>query len=274
MASRLALAGVATLLSLGALSAEGAPGARTIFSRLQEADARAAHAARAVVEIELTRDGREREIALTLEEIQLTRRACESLRRELVARHIDWERALRTSQRRADRRLARGARLRHELLQAAPQALASQHEARRLVGTLDRGEATIRELVGRHGALTVRLAQQRAAGEAAERDHAETLERAKETDGAEIERDLELTGAQLGSALGRLEHASSSERDFHRFKGTLSAPGQGDALAPLRGTRQGRWLGLCASHRAHLRGGIGHDRARRRRRKSRRRGAL
>jgi septal ring factor EnvC (AmiA/AmiB activator) len=209
---------------LGTIELMAANAPTTVFSRLEEAGARA-HAARGAADRLETVIGRhDKKIAETLEELDITRRATVRLQKQLIRNQIAWERA--------DRAHVRGARgwrpgassdLERLLDHAAPEARRARREEHELVAALDVGRQRVQELVNRQSSLIIELAQQKGRADAADASHAGSLEAAKKASPEEIDRDLSLTEEELAREMG-LMLQNPTQRDFHRLKGTLVPP--------------------------------------------------
>ena len=123
---------------LGTIDLMAANAPTTVFSRLEEAGARA-HAARgAANRLESVIDRHDKKIAETLEELDITRRATVRLQKQLIRNQIAWERAER-----AHVRGARGWRpgassdLEHLLEHAAPEARRARRDELRALPRCD-----------------------------------------------------------------------------------------------------------------------------------------
>ncbi len=215
------------MLCVGSLIVHSEPTPETVFSRLEEADARAHHAQREGRLLEKRVKAHDARIQTTLEELDVTRRATEALRRKLVSEHVDWERALRQQRRRAHAKVGYNDRIERLLSYAAPGAMAARQDEHTIVSALDHGEAVIQGLVGKQGSLIVRLAQERASEDAAKAEHASTLSQAKKADPKRVSADLDATEEKLASELSGLLIKNPSTKDFHRYKGTLIPPVKG-----------------------------------------------
>lgn len=222
----LVVPGVLCALLVGALVAHGEPLPQTVFSRLEEADARSHHAARHANALRERVDEHDAVILSTLEELDVTRRATEKLRQELVADHIDWERAMRRVRRHGHKQVGYSDRLERLLGYAAPGAMSARAGDHAIVGALDHGEAMIQRLVGTQSALIVRLAQERASENAAKAEHATTLSDARKAPASRVSKDLKITDEKLAAELSLLIK-NPSTKDFHRYKGTLLPPVKG-----------------------------------------------
>lgn len=222
----MALTALLAVTTLSAISYElmAANAPSTIFSKLEEADARA-HAARGSANrLEEVIDRHDKKIAETLEELDITRRATVRLQKQLIRNQIAWERAERAHVRGAEG-WSPGASsdLERLLDHAAPAARRARREEHELVAALDVGRLRVQELVNRQSSLIIQLAQQKGRADAADAAREGSLEAAKKASPEEIDRDLGVTEEELARELG-LMLQNPSRRDFHRLKGTLVPP--------------------------------------------------
>ena len=200
----------------------------TIFSRLEEADAREHRARSSAQRLAASIKTHDVTIGDTLEELDITRRATLRLQQDLIMHQIAWERAERTQARGAHDWSPGTARdVAYLMRHAAPMARKARKDDHQLVSALDVGRERIEALVNRQSSLIVELAQQQGMADAASASHSGALANAKKASAAEIDRDLRKTDEELARELA-LMLKNPSTRDFHRLKGTLVPPVRSD----------------------------------------------
>lgn len=208
--------------------AKAAPETITIFAEIEEAEARARTGR---VQSEVLRDqlvAHSDAITQASEDLATRRRATRALQHELIRTHVRWERARRSVRRGgATWRPHDAADMRMLMRHAAPRVAQKRRKEHELVGELDTGAERVLEMVGRHGAMAVTLAQHRGEAEAAEAAKDEAMERASEADAEEVAADLAHTEEELAREIG-LMLKNPTSRDFHRLKGTLLPPTSAD----------------------------------------------
>ncbi|MFU8802942.1 MAG: murein hydrolase activator EnvC family protein [Bradymonadaceae bacterium] len=197
----------------------------TIFSALDEAEARAEHHDRRAASLQDEIEQAEERLNLWSRDADTARRATGRLREEVAASTATWDRAFRTTET-SERSWAPGAAAdtRHLLAHAQPQALETRAADFALLRSVSAGSDHIEALFFHQGRLTVQRAQHRAEEETATKEREKILENAHtDTGRAAVERDLDQTNETLTDSLGELPKNPTTD-DFHRLKGTLLPP--------------------------------------------------
>lgn len=222
------LCGILALpLTLAAPSLDAQPvGAKTSFvGRLDAIEARITRGNREIVELKKAADLASKSLSRDAAPFDTAQRARNKVRAQVLEQLVAWDKAHRSGER-AGRFLPPGQAEDAQMLLAAAQseALSRRVSDIDVLQIIDVDVRRTRQSVAQRAGMSVEIAQNTATVKAAEKTRKRLVNEANSSaNQKQVEREVRASDQDLENSLGMLLK-NSTERDFHRLKGTLRPP--------------------------------------------------